>query len=56
MMDVAKNQMGLPSIRNFDIHGITKDEFDLLKDYAAKDFDKSFVKGMRKQERLFSKN
>ena len=50
MMDVAKNQMGYPSIRNFDIHGITKKEFDLLKDYAANNFDKSFVKGMRKQK------
>ena len=50
MMDVAKNQMGYPSIRNFDIHGITQKEFDLLKDYAANNFDKSFVKGMRKQK------
>ena len=50
MMDVAKNQMGYPSIRNFDIHGITQKEFDLLKDYAKNDFDKSFVKGMRKQK------
>jgi len=33
MMDVAKNQMGLPSLRNFDIHGITKDELGLLKKY-----------------------
>ena len=33
MMDVAKNQMGLPSLRNFDIHGITKDELGLLKRY-----------------------
>ncbi len=50
MMDVAKNQMGYPSIRNFDIHGIRKKEFELLKDYAKNDFDKSFVKGMRKQK------
>lgn len=50
MMDVSKNHMGLPSVRNFDIHGITKKEFDLLKEYAKNDFDKSFVKGMRKQK------
>ena len=50
MMDVAKNQMGYPSIRNFDIHGITQKEFELLKDYAKNGFDKSFVKGMRKQK------
>ena len=33
MMDVAKNQMGLDSLRNFDMHGITKQELNLLKSY-----------------------
>jgi hypothetical protein len=37
MMDVAKNQMGLPSLRNFDIHGITESELDLLKKYMKND-------------------
>jgi len=50
MMDVAKNQMGYPSIRNFDIHGISKNEFALLKDYAKNKLDRGFVKGMRKQK------
>ena len=33
MMDIAKNQMGLNSLRNFDIHGIKDYELDILKDY-----------------------
>ena len=37
MMDVAKQQMGLPSLRNFDIHGITESELDLLKRYMKND-------------------